>query len=68
MAALLHVCIQPFQCLIGDRIQRRNDNETILGQSLISRLHFNDQSYFTKVFKKYTGITPKKFRHDRGIT
>ncbi len=25
-------------------------------------LHFTDQSYFTKVFKKYTGITPKEFR------
>ncbi|WP_400246753.1 helix-turn-helix domain-containing protein [Niallia sp. JL1B1071] len=25
-------------------------------------LNFTDQSYFTKVFKKYTGITPKEFR------
>lgn len=25
-------------------------------------LNFTDQSYFTKVFKKYTGITPKQFR------
>jgi len=24
-------------------------------------LNFTDQSYFTKVFKKYTGITPKQF-------
>ncbi len=23
---------------------------------------FSDQSYFTKVFKKYTGVTPKKYR------
>jgi YesN/AraC family two-component response regulator len=32
---------------------------------IASRLHFNDQSYFTKVFKKYTGITPKQFRTNR---
>ncbi|WP_419181475.1 helix-turn-helix domain-containing protein [Niallia circulans] len=24
-------------------------------------LNFTDQSYFTKVFKRYTGITPKQF-------
>ena len=27
---------------------------------------FEDQSYFTKVFRKITGITPKKFRESRG--
>ncbi|WP_314000030.1 helix-turn-helix transcriptional regulator [uncultured Paenibacillus sp.] len=27
-----------------------------------ARLQFNDQSYFTKVFKKHTGMTPKQFR------
>lgn len=27
---------------------------------------FEDQSYFTKVFKKYTGVSPKKFRDTRG--
>lgn len=26
-------------------------------------LGFHDQSYFTKIFKKYTGITPKKFKN-----
>ncbi|ASA19798.1 helix-turn-helix domain-containing protein [Paenibacillus donghaensis] len=26
------------------------------------RLHFNNQSYFTKSFKKFTGQTPRKFR------
>ena len=27
---------------------------------------FEDQSYFTKVFKKYTGVTPGRFRERRG--
>ena len=27
---------------------------------------FEDQSYFTKVFRKNTGVTPKKFRESRG--
>ncbi|MGM0873437.1 MAG: helix-turn-helix domain-containing protein [Bacillota bacterium] len=26
-------------------------------------LNFTDQSYFTKIFKKFTGVTPKKFRN-----
>ncbi len=29
---------------------------------------FDEQSYFTKVFKKITGITPGKFRESRGIS
>lgn len=27
-----------------------------------ARLQFHDQSYFTKVFKKYAGVTPKQYR------
>ncbi|MBT2599364.1 MULTISPECIES: helix-turn-helix domain-containing protein [Oceanobacillus] len=29
-------------------------------------LNFHDQSHFTKVFKKYTGTTPKKFKTKKG--
>ena len=29
---------------------------------------FFDQSYFNKVFKKMTGMTPKKYRESRGYT
>jgi AraC-like DNA-binding protein len=29
---------------------------------ICSMLNFNDQSYFTKVFKKIVGVTPKKYR------
>ncbi|GGA15374.1 helix-turn-helix domain-containing protein [Psychrobacillus lasiicapitis] len=32
---------------------------------ICSWLNFNDQSYFIKVFKKYTGLTPKQFRSNR---
>ncbi|WP_163537974.1 AraC family transcriptional regulator [Gracilibacillus sp. YIM 98692] len=27
-------------------------------------LNFHDQSYFTKTFKKYTGVTPKQFKNN----
>ncbi|KWX78204.1 helix-turn-helix domain-containing protein [Paenibacillus jilunlii] len=61
---------------VSDYIQRERIEEAkrlmelpgITLSDIATRLHFNDQSYFTKVFKKYTGITPKQFRHDRGIT
>src|SRR5690606_5654077 len=29
---------------------------------IYSLLNFYDQSYFTKVFKKYSGMTPRKYR------
>lgn len=37
-----------------------SDGYSILEISVL--LHFNDQSYFTKIFKRFTGMTPKKFR------
>ncbi|KWX87493.1 hypothetical protein AMQ83_12775, partial [Paenibacillus riograndensis] len=60
---------------VSDYIQRERIEEAkrlmelpgITLSDIATRLHFNDQSYFTKVFKKYTGTTPKQFRHDRGI-
>lgn len=30
-------------------------------------LNFNDQSYFIKTFKKYTGLTPRQFRNNHGM-
>ncbi|MHA6531302.1 helix-turn-helix domain-containing protein [Paenibacillus sp. BAC0078] len=61
---------------VSDYIQRERIEEAkrlmelpgITLSDIATRLHFNDQSYFTKVFKKYTGMTPKQFRQDRGIT
>ncbi|MFP7492677.1 helix-turn-helix domain-containing protein [Terribacillus saccharophilus] len=32
-----------------------------------SLLHFTDQSYFTKVFKKFAGITPKQYKEKHHI-
>ncbi|PFJ83176.1 AraC family transcriptional regulator [Bacillus cereus] len=37
-------------------------NYSILDISMC--LNFNDQSYFIKIFKKYTGLTPRQFRND----
>ncbi|MBY0222197.1 AraC family transcriptional regulator [Mammaliicoccus sciuri] len=31
---------------------------------IAERFHFCNQSYFTRVFKKYTGVTPRRFRKD----
>ena len=33
---------------------------------ICDRCGFDDQSYFTKVFRKYTGVTPGRFRERRG--
>lgn len=38
-----------------------NTNGTILDIALT--VGFENQSYFTKVFRKYTGITPKQYRN-----
>jgi YesN/AraC family two-component response regulator len=34
---------------------------------ICSLLNFTDQSYFAKIFKKYTGVTPKKFLKNENV-
>ena len=29
---------------------------------IVNEVGFDDQSYFTKVFKKYTGMSPSRYR------
>ncbi|WP_405108939.1 helix-turn-helix domain-containing protein [Paenibacillus sp. FSL K6-1217] len=59
---------------ISDYIQQQRIDEAkrlmelpgITLSDIATRLHFNDQSYFTKVFKKYTGLTPRQYKqHSR---
>ncbi|QSF46322.1 helix-turn-helix domain-containing protein [Paenibacillus tianjinensis] len=59
---------------ISDYIQRERIEEAkrlmelpgLTLSEIATRLHFNDQSYFTKVFKKYTGKTPRQYRLEKG--
>lgn len=52
---------------------RINQSQTLLLDSDLSIVEiarmcgFEDQSYFTKVFRKITGMTPKKYRESRGL-
>ncbi|QGQ44899.1 helix-turn-helix domain-containing protein [Metabacillus sediminilitoris] len=56
---------------IAEYIQRTKVDEaksllTFTNYSLLkitTILNFHDQSYFTKVFRKYTGVTPKKYKN-----
>jgi len=56
---------------IAEYIQRTKIEEaksllTFTNYSLLkiaTMLNFHDQSYFTKIFKKYTGITPRKYKN-----
>ncbi|MDW7657469.1 MAG: PocR ligand-binding domain-containing protein [Bacillota bacterium] len=41
-------------------------NETIALVDISSMVGFETQSYFSKVFKRVTGVTPGKFRESRG--
>ena len=40
----------------------RHTNKSIT--SISKQFHFCNQSYFTRIFKKYTGVTPKHFRDE----
>lgn len=40
----------------------RHTNKSIT--SISNQFHFCNQSYFTRIFKKYTGVTPKHFRDE----
>ncbi|ULT58734.1 helix-turn-helix domain-containing protein [Neobacillus drentensis] len=56
---------------LNDYIQREKVEEAkkLLKDSthtlpeICSLLNFNDQSYFIKIFKKFTGVTPKQFKN-----
>lgn len=43
-------------------IKRLLANSDLLISQIADRLHFDDNAYFTRFFKKYTGYTPEVFR------
>lgn len=47
-------------CIQEIKTRLRITNDTL--QSIALQLKFPDQSFFTRYFKKYTGMTPKEFR------
>jgi AraC-like DNA-binding protein len=59
------VGLQPSVYMQRERIEEAKKLLAFTDQTLTdiwSRLNFNDQSYFTKSFKKFTGLTPRQFR------
>lgn len=58
------------ECIAKERIEEAKRLLALTDLPLLeisARLHFNDQSYFTKVFKKFAGVTPKHFRTLHGL-
>lgn len=50
-----------------ERVEEAKKILTLTTYSLVdicTWLNFNDQSYFTKVFKKFTSMTPKQYREE----
>ncbi|WP_088344888.1 helix-turn-helix domain-containing protein [Bacillus cereus] len=59
------VGISLVEYLQGERIEEAKKLLTLTTYSLseiCTWLNFNDQSYFTKIFKKFTNMTPKQYR------
>lgn len=42
-------------------------NDTVSLSDIATQVGFEGQSYFSKVFKKMTGVTPGKYRESRGL-
>jgi AraC-like DNA-binding protein len=64
------ICNKHFNCglkkILKDRLMQEARKLILSSELSVSeisyKLNFEDNSYFTKVFKQETGITPKKFR------
>lgn len=58
--------ITPIQFQLRERLEQAKillaDNSISIGQ-ISSRLGFNDQFYLSKMFKRYTGMSPKEYRN-----
>lgn len=52
------IILEAKRCLV-------NSNETI--SEIANKLNFEDNSYFTRFFKRYTGITPEEFRKNTQV-
>ena len=64
------ICNRHFNCglktILQDRLMQESRKLLLSSELSVAeiayKLNFEDNSYFNKVFKKKTGLTPKKFR------